>query len=91
VLANGKDNMALNDVSNYKVRHNGMVMGSARMTHRTVRFVADVDAHPVFEVQDHAWLTEFKAVVRKLCRSVGHVGRYSISQDLYSGIEVERI
>lgn len=83
--------MALNDKSTFRVIHRGVIMGRAVMFGNRVRFTPDIGAFPIFEAQEHGWLLDFQKVVRKLCRSVGHVGRFSISLDVDSGVEVERL
>ena len=61
------------------------------MTNRRVTYKTDSKAYAWFEARDDEWLRTFRAIVAKLCRSVGHTSKYSISEDIDSGIVVERI
>lgn len=80
-------------ISEFRVSHefgpeNGL--GVAVMRGKRVSYHTDKLAHGWFEARDEAWLRQFRAVVARLCRSVGHWGIYSTSQDLDSGVIVSR-
>lgn len=75
----------------FKVTHDGHACGFAFMTARRVTFHADPKAYAWLEARHDVWLRDFASVVKRLCRSVGHAGKFSISQDIDSGIVVERI
>ncbi len=79
-------------VSYFRVYHlNDSCLGVAKMTGKRVSYKTDSKQYAWFEARDFAWLRDFRAVVYKLCRSVGHTSKFSISEDVDSGIRVERL
>lgn len=84
--------MTIQTKSKFKVfHHHGAELGLALMNGNRVTFECDPKSFPWFEKRPHQWLRQFKAVVRKLCRSAGHSSKFSIREDINSSIRVERI
>lgn len=80
------------NITHFKVsHHNNASLGIAKLVDKTVTYKTDASVYAWFEERPDKWLRDFRAVVRKLCKSVGHVGKFSISTDVNSGITVERI
>lgn len=79
----------------FKVSHHSQdCLGIAKLSDEpknTVTYKTDAKAYAWFEARPNSWLREFRAVVKKLCKSVGRTSKFSISQDLDSGITVERL
>ena len=79
-------------ISHFKVyHHNNACLGIATLADNVVRYKTDPTLYAWFEARDDAWLRDFRKVVRKLCISVGHTSKFSISEDIDSGIKVERV
>lgn len=79
-------------ISHFKVyHHNNACLGVAKMIGKTVRYKTDPKSYAWFEARHDEWLREFRKVVRRLCVSTGHYGKYSITTDEDSGVTVERI
>ena len=78
--------------SKFKVYHyNNACLGIAVLSGNRVSYKTNTTTYAWFEARDTEWLKQFRAIVRKLCRNVGHTSKYSISEDTDSGIVVERI
>ncbi len=75
----------------FKVSHDGHACGYALMQGKRVSLKVEPRAYPWLEARHDDWLRDFAGIVRTLCRSVGHDGKFSISQDVDSGITVERL
>lgn len=71
--------------------HNNACLGIAKMVGRRVTYDTDMKAYAWFEGRDSYWLSEFRKVVRRLCLSTGHAGKFAITTDEDSGITVERL
>lgn len=82
----------MKEISRFRVSHwNNASLGCAILIGKQARFKADPKKYAWFEARDDAWLREFQKVVRKLVKSVGHSSKFSISEDIDSGIKVERL
>lgn len=68
-----------------------ITLGIGTLTDNRTSFRVDDRALDYFERETTAFLTNFRRVAARLMRSVGHYGKYSISEDLDSGVIVERI
>ncbi len=80
------------NVTHFKVSHlNDACLGIATMRDKTVRYETDPKAYGWFEERPQEWLRDFKKIVRRLCRSCGHCGKFSIVEDEVTRIKVERI
>lgn len=80
------------NVTHFKVsHHNNACLGIAVLRDNVVTYKTDVKVYAWFEERPEAWLKDFRKVVRRLCKSVGHCGKFQISKDEDSGIQVERI
>lgn len=78
--------------SRFKVYHkNFPIIGQAEMNGNTVRFKADPASYEWLEQQGEDWLRSLQSNVRKLVRSVGHTGKFYATEDMESGLIVERI
>ena len=77
--------------SQFNVYHDAHALGVARLVGRRVYYTTDPTSYAWFEARDQAWLADFRSVVYRLCRSVGHTSPLSIAEDEDSGIRVERI
>ena len=79
----------------FKVSHqNSACLGIAKLGDAPkfqVQYKTDPKSFGWFEERDSEWLREFRSVVRKLCKSAGHSGKFSIVEDTESGIKVERL
>lgn len=64
-------------------------LGTATLIDNNVRFQPN-DSSDWLIKQSHAWLTNFHPAARKQIKSLGHVGKFSISWNEETGIEVER-
>ena len=85
-------------ISHFRVNHRatingcGLELGRARLVgDRVTKLDINEGAWSWFEEKDHEFLSEFRSVVTRLCKSVGHWSAMSISQDIESGVEVERL
>lgn len=61
------------------------------MVGQRVTYKANPKEYAWFEERPEGWLRDFQAIVRRLCRSTGHSGKFSITTDEDSGIMVERL
>ena len=71
--------------------HNNAILGIAKMVGKRVTYKTDAEAYGWFEARSSEWLTEFRKIVRRLCVSTGHSGKFQITTDEDSGISVERL
>lgn len=71
--------------------HNNTELGTAVMSNRRVSYKCDPKVYAWFEERSDQWLRDFQTTVRKLCRSLGHTGKYCSSKCENTGIEVERL
>lgn len=65
-------------------------LGRATLQNERVRFTSIESAHSFLESQSQGFLRELRANVAKLCKSVGHYGKYFSSHDTETGVCVER-
>ncbi len=80
------------NVTHFKVSHyNNASLGIAKLVDQKVTYKTDTKVYAWFEERPEQWLRDFREVVRRLVKSVGHCGKYAISTDEDSGITVERI
>jgi len=78
--------------TSFKISLRGENIGNASLNDRgAVRYTPNMDAGAIMEAQRDGWLSEFRPNVRRLVRSVGHYGKYSITECLKTGIVVERL
>lgn len=61
------------------------------MLGQRVTYKANPKEYAWFEDRPETWLREFQKVVRRICRSTGHSGKFAITTDEESGITVERL
>ena len=74
--------------------HNNALLGIARMgdaPQNEVHYKTDAKEYAWFEARPDNWLQDFRKIVRRLCKSAGHCGRFAIITDEDSGITVERL
>lgn len=76
----------------FRVQHHGHDCGRVRLRGpRVVDFLAGFGVCEHYRGQDERWQADFRLVVRRLARSIGHWSAYSISTDIESGVIVERL
>lgn len=76
----------------FKVSHqNNACLGIAKILGKRVSYTANPKEYAWFEERPESWLRDFQSIVRRLCRSTGHCGKFAITTDEDSGITVERL
>lgn len=80
------------NISYFKVAHlNNACLGIATMRNDRVTYKTNPKSYAWFAQRNDNWLRDFRSIVRRLCKKVGHNGTWPVAEDAVSGIRVERI